>query len=311
MFSMSKLSQSMIIQSKMRLKLIKSTMMMQNKVSCIMAASMSHELQKTFEFTWAYEMNLKEMFQAKASKECHDKGKATKGKSNRGSKRKAKYDIAPTSDLKEAVCFYCNEKGHWKRICPKFLKDLKDRKVEKGSHSEESFGYLFYKPKDNVVFVAQRGVFLEREMISKVDIGSEIDLKEIYESADKEPIVNIDTQQEVVTPVEPEDIYLPIQDMISNSTLSKLDEPANYKEAMASPEAAKWKEAMKSKIQSMYDNQVWNLVDSKTSLKTVGYKWIFKNKTDIDGKMDVKTAFLNRKLTEDVFMVQPEGFENA
>ncbi|GKD08990.1 hypothetical protein Tco_1188675 [Tanacetum coccineum] len=35
-----------------------------NKVSCIMAASMSPRLQKTFEFTWAYEMNqqLKEMF---------------------------------------------------------------------------------------------------------------------------------------------------------------------------------------------------------------------------------------------------------
>ncbi|GKC30858.1 hypothetical protein Tco_1038152 [Tanacetum coccineum] len=42
-----------------------------NKVSCIMVASMSPELQKTFENTWAYEMNqqLKEMFQAKASKE--------------------------------------------------------------------------------------------------------------------------------------------------------------------------------------------------------------------------------------------------
>ncbi|GJX03510.1 hypothetical protein Tco_0189426 [Tanacetum coccineum] len=35
-----------------------------NKVSCIMASSMSPELQKTFENTWAYEMNqhLKEMF---------------------------------------------------------------------------------------------------------------------------------------------------------------------------------------------------------------------------------------------------------
>ncbi|GKE87645.1 hypothetical protein Tco_1565120 [Tanacetum coccineum] len=45
-----------------------------NKVSCIMASSMSPKLQKTFENTWAYEMNqqLKEMFQAKASKERLD-----------------------------------------------------------------------------------------------------------------------------------------------------------------------------------------------------------------------------------------------
>ncbi|GKB17674.1 retrotransposon protein, putative, ty1-copia subclass [Tanacetum coccineum] len=247
-------------------------------------------------------------------------------------------------------------------------------------YPKESFGYLFYKPKDDVVFVAQRGVVLEKEMISKKDSGSKIDLKEIQESTDEEPIVNT-TQQEVVTPVEPDDISLPIrrtssrvskppqfyygfhieEDKISDSTLSELDEPANYKEAMASPEAAKWKEAMKSKIQSMYDNQVWNLVDTTPGLKTVGCKWIFKKKTDMDGKvhtykarlvakgytqthgidyeetfspvakiksirimlaiaafhdyeiwqMDVKTAFLNGKLTEDVFMAQPEGFENA
>ncbi|GJV38895.1 retrotransposon protein, putative, ty1-copia subclass [Tanacetum coccineum] len=143
-------------------------------------------------------------------------------------------------------------------------------------YPEESFGYLFYKPKDNVVFVARRGVFLKREMISKEDSGSKIDLEEIQESADEEPIVNIDTQQEVVKHVKLDDISLPIfrtsgrvskhpqfyygfhieEDKISDSTLSELDEPVNYKEVIASLEAAKWKEAMKSKIQSMYDNQV-------------------------------------------------------
>ncbi|GKD02797.1 retrotransposon protein, putative, ty1-copia subclass, partial [Tanacetum coccineum] len=165
-------------------------------------------------------------------------------------------------------------------------------------YPEESFGYLFYKPKDNVVFVARRGMFFEREMISKEESRSKIDLEKIQESADEEPILNTDTQQEMVTPVEPNDISLPIrrtsgrvskppqlyygfhieEDKINDSTLSELYEPANYKEAMASLEAAKWKEAMKSEIQSMYDNQ-----------------------------MDVKTAFLNEKLTEDVFMAQPKG----
>ncbi|GKG31840.1 retrotransposon protein, putative, ty1-copia subclass, partial [Tanacetum coccineum] len=75
------------------------------------------------------------------------------------------------------------------------------------------------------------------------------------------------------------------EDKISDSTLNELDEPANYKEAMASPEAAKWNEAMKSEIQSMYDNQVWNFVDTTPGLKTVGCKWIFKKKTDMDGKV--------------------------
>ena len=35
------------------------------------------------------------------------------------------------------------------------------------------------------------------------------------------------------------------------------DEPTNYEEVMMSPDSAKWLEAMKSKIGSMYDNKVW------------------------------------------------------
>ncbi|GKC50838.1 retrotransposon protein, putative, ty1-copia subclass [Tanacetum coccineum] len=127
---------------------------------------------------------------------------------------------------------------------------------------------------------------------------------------------------------------------------------------MASPEAAKWKEDMKSEIQSMCDNQVWNLVETTPGLKMVGCKWIFKKKTDMDEKvhtykarlvvkgytqthginyeetfspvakimsirimltiaafhdyeiwqMDIKTIFLNRKLTKDVFITQLEDW---
>ncbi|GKA55036.1 retrotransposon protein, putative, ty1-copia subclass [Tanacetum coccineum] len=62
------------------------------------------------------------------------KGRPHIGKSDRGSKRKAEYEIAPTRDPNELVCFYYNTKGHSKRSCPKYLKDLKDGKVEKGAH---------------------------------------------------------------------------------------------------------------------------------------------------------------------------------
>ena len=38
------------------------------------------------------------------------------------------------------------------------------------------------------------------------------------------------------------------------------DEPTNYEEAK-SPDSAKWLEAIKSEIGSMYENKVWTLVD--------------------------------------------------
>ena len=54
------------------------------------------------------------------------------------------------------------------------------------------------------------------------------------------------------------------------------DEPANYKESMEGPESEKWLEAMKSEIGSMYDNQVWTLVDIPDGRKAVENKWNFK-----------------------------------
>ena len=140
--------------------------------------------------------------------------------------------------------------------------------------------------------------------------------------------------------------------------VGELTKPTSYKEAISDGESEKWLKAMKAEIQSMYDNQVWDLVDLPNGSKPVGCKWVFKKKTDVDGKvqtfkarllakgftqtqgieydetfspvatlkcirilmaigayfdyeiwqMDVKTAFLNRKFSEDVYMVTTRRF---
>ena len=138
------------------------------------------------------------------------------------------------------------------------------------------------------------------------------------------------------------------------------DESMNYEEAMMSPDSDKWLEAMKSEIGSMYENKVWTLVDLPDDRQAIENKWIFKKKTNADGKgtvykarlvakgfqqvqgvdyaetfspvgmlksilimlaiaafydyeiwqMDVKTAFLNSFFKEELYMMQPEGFDN-
>ena len=72
------------------------------------------------------------------------------------------------------------------------------------------------------------------------------------------------------------------------------DEPTNYEEEMVSPDSAKWLEAMKSEMGSMYENKVWTLVDLLDDRQAIENKWIFKKKTDADGNVTVYNARCKR-----------------
>ena len=57
-------------------------------------------------------------------------------------------------------------------------------------------------------------------------------------------------------------------------------------------DSVKWLEAMKSEIDSMYQNQVWDLVDAPEGIKPIGCKWIYKRKTDAEGNIQTYKARL-------------------
>ena len=73
------------------------------------------------------------------------------------------------------------------------------------------------------------------------------------------------------------------------------DEPTTYEESLNSSESDQWLNAMKSKMDSMYTNQVWTLVDPPEGIKPIGCKWIFKKKTDMEGNVITYKARLVAK----------------
>ena len=68
-----------------------------------------------------------------------------------------------------------------------------------------------------------------------------------------------------------------------------------YTEAVMSRDSDKWLGAMKSKMDSMYSNQVWTLVDLPERVNPIGYKWVFKKKIGADGQEETYKARLVAK----------------
>nr|GEY33227.1 Gag-Pol polyprotein [Tanacetum cinerariifolium] len=108
-------------------------------------------------------------------------------------------------------------------------------------------------------------------------------------------------------------------------------EPKNIKEAMAD---YAWIEAMQEELHQFDRLQVWELVDKPFGKSIIKLKWLWKNKKDEDQTVirnkarlvakgyaqkegidfeesfapDVKMAFINGPLKEEVYVAQPDGF---
>ncbi|GJZ16614.1 retrotransposon protein, putative, ty1-copia subclass [Tanacetum coccineum] len=179
-------------------------------------------------------------------------------------------------------------------------------------YPKETIGYSFYYPPENKVLVARNAEFLENSLITQEASGSLEDL-EIIQEEDTHPSIDTSLHHEE----DDLEIDEPQSDIIPIFALLDL-------------ESDKWLNAMNVGMQSMKDNEVWDLVDLPPNGKTVAKGFTQTYKVNYEEtvrairiliaiatyydyeiwQMDIKTAFLNRHLSEEVYMQQPEGFVN-
>nr|GEW26864.1 hypothetical protein [Tanacetum cinerariifolium] len=138
------------------------------------------------------------------------------------------------------------------------------------------------------------GSLEDLEIIQEEDTHPSIDTSLNHEEDDLE----IDEPQSDIIPIRrstrtrhaPDRMCLYID--AEEHELRDLGEPANYKAALLNLESNKWLNAMNVEMQSMKENEVWDLVELPPKDKTVGSKWLFKKKTNMDGAVHTYIARL-------------------
>ena len=72
-------------------------------------------------------------------------------------------------------------------------------------------------------------------------------------------------------------------------------DPTSFEKAMADSDSSHWVKAMKTEMESMDSNQVWELVEPQANIKPIGCKWVYKRKEGSDGKVETFKARLVAK----------------
>lgn len=151
-----------------------------------------------------------------------------------------------------------------------------------------------------------------------------------------------------------------VVDYLSDLALTSQQEeqdPVSFQEAMECNKKNEWMKAMDEEWMSLIENGTWEVVDERDDMNIVGCKWIYKTKTNSDGKverykarlvakgytqregidfnetfapvlkyktlrlilalstgtqthieqLDIKTAFLNATVKEDIYVEVPDG----
>ncbi|KAK1679616.1 hypothetical protein QYE76_040464 [Lolium multiflorum] len=174
--------------------------------------NMNKELPELFAMLKSAEIEIKkehQVFMVNKTTSFKKQGKS-KGKNKKSGKKAATPPVKPKSGPKpDAECYYCKEKGHWKRNCSKYLADLKSGLVKK--KRGKMFCPATEEANDN-----------DHETSNEITTEPRRSTRERATPDWYDPCLNVM--------------------IVDNND----EDPATYEEAMMSPDSNKWQEAMKS-----------------------------------------------------------------
>ncbi|GKD43871.1 retrotransposon protein, putative, ty1-copia subclass [Tanacetum coccineum] len=240
----------------------------QQEVACLMLVSMTPEIQKNLEDRIAFEIlhELKTMFQQQAKQELFETVKA--------------FHACKQEEGQSISTYMLKMKA--------YLDQMDNKKTKRNLDSTFLWHCrLGHINKKRIVKLKHDG------LLESIDDESfDVCVSCISGKMERKPFTHVSERVDDLLGIIHSYVCGPFRTM---SREGDHGEPPNYRATLSNLESKKWLEAMNVEMQSMKDNQVWNLVDLPPNCKTVGSKWLFKKKTDMDGNIHTYKARLVAK----------------
>ncbi|UYV60463.1 hypothetical protein LAZ67_1001224, partial [Cordylochernes scorpioides] len=169
-----------------------------------------------------------------------------------------------------------------------------DAKSEKGilvGYCSNKDGYRIWMPNSNKVVTSRDVIFKETIPTFSLDIekrNKELSSNQIDEQNDTQDIEKIESNvqtSDVYNLRDRSNISKPQRYIDAEINIAEGLEPKTYKEAMDSPNAQFWKEAMNEEINSLTENDVYECTTLPPGQKPIDCKWVLKTKLNSKGEI--------------------------
>eukprot|EP00253_Pinus_taeda_P012956 PITA_12956 len=143
-------------------------------------------------------------------------------------------------------------------------------------------GYKLWNPVTRKVVYSQDVVFKEVKYVIKHEVQPKEPVRIEFELKEEESNFGVEEESEYEEPQTP-------------AVRRSVRERRTVKEAVDSEDGKVWKEAMVDEMASLHKNEAWDLVELPSGRKPIGSKWVFKKKTNVEGKVEKYKARLVAK----------------